>query len=202
MIGLAVDDHSPRKIGRTAVGFPVEVISPSADALAEGDGGNKKVQQIQRPHFPDQAQDACRAQPGDQSAVDRQPAAAEVQDLDDVPGVAAPVEQHVVGSRADDPNGNADEDHVQERILADPVFRRTKISDQRCDHNAAGNKNGIPHDLKAEYFKRDRVWRGHVSSLLSAPLDSASPIILTSCPAGKQYRRARRGVVEGVAYHR
>jgi probable phosphoglycerate mutase len=81
MVGLAVDDHSPRQVSRTAVRFPVEVIAPSADGLGEGDDRYEQIEHVERVDALAPADDIDCDHPEDYPTVYGKPAFAYVQHI-------------------------------------------------------------------------------------------------------------------------
>ncbi len=103
----AVDDgvfayHSPRQVGLRSKRLLVGKIAPSADSLTKQKAHHGYVEHRQKLHLLQLCHKQAADQRADYSAVYRQSAVVDVQDLDRVASVIVPFEQAKIKSCADD----------------------------------------------------------------------------------------------------
>ena len=100
-----------------AVGFHIDIIAPTADALTEHKRGRDNVQQCQHGNLVLSADQLCRNQPADDAAVDGQTAFANVENGKQIITVIVETESHIIQPRTDNAERNGIEHEIDDRIL-------------------------------------------------------------------------------------
>lgn len=172
-----IDHNGPWKVGWTAVGFRIEIVSPSSDGLRQCNGRDGQIQSVEGSDFPDEAQDNCGAKTKQQTSVDCKASLADVDDFHQIAGIIAPVENYVIKPCSDNPHGDTDKNEIQDLVRLDSVAGSTFVCDEGCQNNSGGNQNAIPHDVDSENRKGNRIWYRHKSTLLTFPFEYVIVII-------------------------
>ena len=79
MHSLPVNFNRPGQIGRPPMGLLVKVVAPAPDGLRQSDARDDKIQAVERIELPAAAQRIPGQHAGNQPAVNRKPALANIQ---------------------------------------------------------------------------------------------------------------------------
>src|SRR5262249_36307440 len=156
---LGRDVELPRQIGRSAEGFFVEEIPPSADGLPEHHRWRGDVEPAQNRNPPAVREPRADQRPDDEAAVHRESTSPHRDDLRRMAAVVVPVEDALVEPRA--------RESRQDRPLPgadDVVGRQTfalgfAIAEPEPDDDRGGHEDAVPTNHDRTDLERDRAPR-------------------------------------------
>ena len=137
-----------------AEGLAVDKVAPAADALADEQAGRTHVRHRAKGNFLLPAPDDAGQQPRDDAAVDGEPALPDLERVDGVGAVVAPLEDDVVQPCADDGDRDHPDEKVVERVRPDAATAAVPRAVKHCEDEAHGDDHAVPVKRAAEECER------------------------------------------------
>lgn len=148
------EPHAGEGRGLAAEGFTVDEVAPAADALPDEQAGRAHVRHRAEGDLFLPAPDDAGQQPRDHAAVDGEPALPDLERVDGVAAVVAPLEDDVVQPRADDGQRDHPDEKVIERVRLDAAAAAVPRAVEHRQNEAHGDDHAVPVKRAAEERER------------------------------------------------
>lgn len=166
MVAYTVDNLCPRKVCWYAVCFFIEEVAPASDGLCQRDGWCDQVSSIEKADFFMAADKVCHQETENQSSMNSQTAASDIQNFRPVTSILFPAEDDIITPGADNGGRYHEDDQVKDKIRIYIMTLCPDIRDKGCKHKSASNQHAIPHNVHAEDGKSNPIRCNHITNLL------------------------------------
>ena len=148
------EPHAGKGLGLAAERLAVDEVAPAADALADEQTGRADVRHDAEGDLLFPAPDDAGQQSRDHAAVDGEPALPDLERVDGVLPVVAPLEDDVVQPRADDGDRDHPDEKIVERVRRDAAAAAVPRAVKHCEDEAHGDNHAVPVKRAAEERER------------------------------------------------
>lgn len=125
----------------------IEIISPAADRLGEGEAGNEQRGKSPEIYFVFFGEEINNNRAGDNPAVDSQSAAPDFKDIKRVFQVVGKFQKNMINSSTQDAAHDQPKSQIYNCFVFDVIVRSKSGSDKNGGQNTDQNKYSVPMDI-------------------------------------------------------